>query len=182
MLPPPLTLAAGLRVPSLSMSAQTSCLSSLLNCKESLQGAAFCSPRSKPSFRQEPITQPLRSKISPWKVLSVFIFAGNLNSLLSWGIYCCIDIFHCLRDLKWGENKVQMPWRQGIWHPWRKVQSSPILYPQNDRQQSLELALRETVIPKEAGSGTGGSCGIRSCQGWGQRPGHEKFAHGAGAL
>ena len=36
-----------------------------------------------PSFRQEPITQPLRSKISPWKVLSVFIFAGNFNSLLS---------------------------------------------------------------------------------------------------
>lgn len=44
---------------------------------------APCNPPSKPSFRQEPITQPLRSKISPWKVLSVFIFAGNLNSLPS---------------------------------------------------------------------------------------------------
>lgn len=69
MLPPPLTLAGGFRASSLSMSAQTSCLFSPppLNCKEYLQGAAPCNPPATPSFRQEPITQPVRAKISPGK-------------------------------------------------------------------------------------------------------------------
>lgn len=104
----------------------------LLTAKSPFKRRLPGNPPSKRSFRQEPITQPLRSKISPTppeSAHSVYI-CWKFKLPAEHSIYCCIDIFHCLRDIKWGENKVQMQSRQGIWHPWRKVQTSPILYPE----------------------------------------------------
>lgn len=53
--------------------------------------------------------------------------------------------------------------RQGIWHPWRKVQTSPILYPKRGSRAWRSLS---GIRSKERSlRNWGGSCGIHPCKG-----------------
>lgn len=145
--------------------------------KEFLQATATWKPNIYAFISTDAHPQPLRSKISPWKVLSVFTFVRNFNSLLStastvasiYSTACAISNgekikSRCNRDKGFGIRGEKC----------KPVQSS------TPNTAAEPGAPSQGVIPKEGASGTGGSCGIHPCRGWGQRPGQEKFAHRVG--
>lgn len=126
----------------------------LQSAKESFPATAPCNPPSKPSFRQQPITQPLRSKISPWKVLSIFIVAGNLNSLLSRPSTTVASIYSAVRAISKGEKiKSRCNRDTGFSILGEKVQAGSILYP-NQGSGGARSSLSETVFPREEALGT----------------------------
>ena len=155
------------------MSAQTVLFPLLLTAKSPFkQQLPGNPPSTTPSFRQEPITQPLRSKISPWKVLSVFIFAGNLNSLLSTASTVAL-IYSTACAISKGE-KIKSRCNRDKGFGIRGEKCKPV-------QSSTPNAAAEpgapswAVVPRKGASGTGGKLWHSPLQ----RPGHEKFAHGA---
>lgn len=134
------------------MSTRSSCLPPPPKCKESFPAAA---PHNPPSFRQQPITQPLRSKISPWKVLSVFIVAGNLNSLLSRPSTTVATIYFAVRAISKGEKiKSRCNRDKGFSILGEKVQAGSILYP--NQGSGARSSLSETIFPRKAALGNRG--------------------------